>query len=69
MKSVLARGIATLIALALVVVAAYVWLRPSARPSRPGEDAVSTAPPEHGDIRREDREALREILRDQDAAQ
>ncbi|HEU4431611.1 MAG TPA: hypothetical protein VFT98_22825 [Myxococcota bacterium] len=67
MKAVLARGIATLIALALVVAAAYVWLRPSARTSRPGEDAVSAAPPQHDDISREDREALREILRDEDS--
>jgi len=65
MKPVLARVIATLFALGLVAVAAYLWLRPADRGAAAiGEDAVSTEPPEHGDISREDREALREILRD-----
>jgi hypothetical protein len=68
MKAVLARLIATLLALVLVIVAAYLWLRPSSRASRPGEDAVGAAPPEHDDFSREDREALREILRDEDPA-
>ena len=70
MKSVIARLIATLVALVLLAVAAYVWLRPAVHDrtaaSRPGEDAVSTAPPLHDEISREDREALREVLRDED---
>lgn len=76
-RSLAARGLALLFALALIAVAAKLWLGDAPREDTSGAavateaaaqantaDAVSAAPPLHDEIPAEDRAALREILRD-----
>ena len=77
-RSLAARGLALLFALALIAVAAKLWLGGAphedatgavvaTEPAGAADDAVSTGPPQHGEIDAEDREALRDILRDSQA--
>ena len=74
-RSLAARGLALLFALALVALAAKLWLGYAPREDATGEsvatelagaadDTVSAGPPQHGEIDAEDRAALRDILRD-----
>ena len=77
--SLAARGLALLFAIALVSLAAKLWLGSTSEADLPpaetgrtfveteprAEDAVPAGPPpQHGEIGAEDRAALREILRD-----
>lgn len=68
--SLAVRAVALVFAVALAALAARLWLGSAPREAsapRAAEagapDAVSTAPPQHGDPSPEDREALRDILR------
>ncbi len=60
--SLVVRALALLFALALVALAARLWLGSAHHADATGESVA--APPPHGEIGADDREALRDILRD-----
>jgi hypothetical protein len=69
--SLAARGLALLFALALIALAAKLWLGSAPHADATGASVAtepageaSAGPPQHGEIAPEDREALRDILRD-----